>query len=59
MKIEDFDSEAYKRGKADGMKSRAQGHPDTTTTFPNPYPYGTNDWQLWNLGWNHELQQNG
>lgn len=59
MNVEDFKSSAYMQGRSDCEASRALGHPDTTTTFPNPYDYGTNEWQLWNLGWNHELQQNG
>jgi len=58
MKTEDFKSSAYMEGRRAGEESRATGHMNVDT-FPNPYEYGSEDWKLWNLGWNHELQQNG
>lgn len=58
MKTEDLKSAAYKAGRRAGEESRATVHLNFDT-FPNPYEYGSEDWQLWNLGWNHELQQNG
>lgn len=59
MSTEDFKSAAYMAGRKAGEESRATGHINHLTTHPNPYEYGSNDWQLWNLGWNHEIQQNG
>ena len=58
MNLEDFNSEAYQAGRKAGELSRAEEHAKMDT-HPNPYGYGTQDWQLWNLGWNHELTQNG
>ena len=58
MNIEDFKSEAYMTGRRAGEASRSEEHLKTDTHH-NPYEYGSNDWKLWNLGWNHELMQNG
>jgi len=58
MNIEDFNSPAYKAGRSAGEASRKEDHLKMDS-HENPYEYGSKDWQLWNLGWNHELTQNG
>lgn len=58
MNIEDFNSEAYKAGKKAAQSSRDEGHLKMESHH-NPYEYGSAEWQLWNLGWNYELIQNG
>lgn len=58
MTLEDFKSAAYMEGRRSGEASRAEWHLKMDD-HPNPYEYGSKDWQLWNLGWNHELMQNG
>lgn len=58
MNIEDFQSAAYKEGVKAAELSRAEDHLKMDE-HPNPYPYGSGEWQLWNLGWNNEISRNG
>jgi hypothetical protein len=53
-----YESEAYAKGQAAAIASRQDGHLHMER-FPNPYEYGSSDWQAWNLGWNNEIMQNG
>lgn len=53
MKIEDFNSEAYKAGVAAGERYNAEPTCAMFDSLPNPYEYGSEDWQRWNLGWNY------
>lgn len=57
MNIEDFTSEAYLKGQQDAIDYSKDPLGDMVSKFPNPYPYGTEDWQRWNLGWNHQIMR--
>ena len=58
MNLEDFKSAAYMEGRRAGEESRMEGHLKMDD-HQNPYEYGSEDWLLWNYGWNHELVSNG
>lgn len=53
--LSDFSKPAYLAGKAAGEKYNADPTQATYDSLPNPYEYGSEDWQLWNIGWNYEV----
>jgi hypothetical protein len=53
MITEDFASAAYLEGVSAGKTYNANPNVEVFDSLPNPYEYGSHDWQLWNLGWNH------
>ena len=55
----DTASKEYQRGKNAAKESRANGHIAILLNHPNPYKYGTLEWERWNLGWNYEIKENG
>ena len=58
MNLEDFQSTAHKEGVKAAERSRAEQHLKMDQ-HPNPYEYGSKEWQLWNYGWNTEIARNG
>jgi hypothetical protein len=51
---ETFTTEAYKLGVKAAEECIANNLLDPLK-WVNPYEYGSEDWQCWNLGWNYTL----
>jgi hypothetical protein len=56
MTKEEFEHPAYLAGREAAVKY-SEAHYPLLSDYPNPYAHGGNNWQLWNLGWNHQLMQ--
>ena len=50
-----YTTEPYLKGKQAAVDYNADPQGDMVGKYPNPYEYWSDDWQLWNLGWNHEI----
>lgn len=57
MTTEELNSPAYIAGVDAGKDYNAEPTSDNFDGLPNPYKYGSNDWQLWNLGWNYTVME--
>jgi hypothetical protein len=55
MNEQDFNTDAYRAGVAAGEAYNADPRQNIFDDLPNPYPYGSDDWQRWNLGWNYTV----
>jgi hypothetical protein len=55
MTNEDFDTDAYRAGVTAAEAYNAEPTADMLVRYPNPYQYGSEDWQRWNLGWNYTV----